>query len=124
MIICIIRSRLRVSMGLGTYPWTTEKTDNVVEAGSLLDDEQWHDVSVIRTSKNLNISVDGVSIWRNLSAVFMHMDMNRKVEINIYIEYNYNSFNVGVYRWGAKFLQQTWSYRYRELCRLHGRIQF
>lgn len=66
-------------MNLGTYPWTTERTNNVVIAGSLLDDDQWHDVSIIRTEKNLNISVDGVSIWRNLSATFLHMDMNRKV---------------------------------------------
>lgn len=68
-------------MGLGIYPWTTERMENVVVAGSLLDDEQWHDVSIIRTGKNLNISVDGISIWRNLSSIFMHMDMNRKVSI-------------------------------------------
>ena len=78
-------------MGLGTYPWTTDKTDNVVEAGSLLDDEQWHDVLIIRTTKNLNISVDGVSIWRNLSAVFMHMDMNRKVKKKVYAGCSYES---------------------------------
>ncbi|VDD79184.1 unnamed protein product [Mesocestoides corti] len=77
----LYRARLQVSLNLGTYPWATGKTDNVVVAGSLLDDEQWHDVSIIRTEKNLNISVDGVSIWRNLSAIFLHMDMNRKLYI-------------------------------------------
>lgn len=77
----LFRGRLQVSLGLGVYPWSTERTENVVVAGSLLDDEQWHDVLIVRSEKNLNISVDGVSIWRNLTAVFMHMDMNRKVYI-------------------------------------------
>ncbi|KAM3186642.1 hypothetical protein ACTXT7_003895 [Hymenolepis weldensis] len=77
----LFRGRLQVSLGLGVYPWSTERTENIVVAGSLLDDEQWHDVLIVRSEKNLNISVDGVSIWRNLTAVFMHMDMNRRVYI-------------------------------------------
>nr|CUU99120.1 hypothetical transcript [Hymenolepis microstoma] len=77
----LFRGRLQVSLGLGIYPWSTERTENVILAGSLLDDEQWHDVLIVRSEKNLNISVDGVSIWRNLTAVFMHMDMNRRAYI-------------------------------------------
>ncbi|KAL7060882.1 hypothetical protein AAHC03_010101 [Spirometra sp. Aus1] len=77
----LFRGRLQVSVNLGTFPWEDEQTDNSVLAGSLLDDDQWHDVSIIRTEKNLNISVDGVSTWRNLSAVFLHMDMNRRLYV-------------------------------------------
>ncbi|VDK71548.1 unnamed protein product [Dibothriocephalus latus] len=77
----LYRARLQVSVNLGIFPWADEQTDNSVLAGSLLDDDQWHDVSIIRTEKNLNISVDGVSTWRNLSAIFVHMDMNRKLYI-------------------------------------------
>lgn len=73
------RAKLRVSVNLGSYPWTNELDDNSVIAGSLLDDDQWHDVSIIRTEKDLNITVDGVRMWRNLTASFLHMDMNRKV---------------------------------------------
>ncbi|TGZ36839.1 hypothetical protein CRM22_011389 [Opisthorchis felineus] len=75
----LFRGRLRVSVNLGTVPSSTEPTDNTVDAGSLLDDDQWHDVHIIRAQKNLNISVDRIQVWRNLSAIFIHLNMNRNL---------------------------------------------
>lgn len=63
-------------------PWSNELTDNTVDAGSLLDDDQWHDVHIVRDQKNLNISVDRIRVWRNISAIFLHMNMNRNVNFN------------------------------------------
>ncbi|CAL8092395.1 unnamed protein product [Calicophoron daubneyi] len=77
----LYRGRLRVSVNLGTLPGSNEQTDNTVDAGSLLDDDQWHDVHIIRAEKNLNISVDRIQVWRNLSAVFIHTDMNRNLSV-------------------------------------------
>ncbi|KAA3675173.1 uncharacterized protein DEA37_0012683 [Paragonimus westermani] len=75
----ILRGRLRVNINLGAVPSSTEPTDNTVDAGSLLDDDQWHDVHIIREQKNLNISVDRIQVWRNLSAIFVHTNMNRNL---------------------------------------------
>ncbi|KAF5403241.1 Neurexin-4 [Paragonimus heterotremus] len=75
----LYRGRLRVNVNLGAVPSSTEPTDNTVDAGSLLDDDQWHDVHIIREQKNLNISVDRIQVWRNLSAIFVHTNMNRNL---------------------------------------------
>ncbi|KAF6776598.1 hypothetical protein AHF37_03539 [Paragonimus kellicotti] len=75
----LYRGRLRVNVNLGAVPSSTEPTDNSVDAGSLLDDDQWHDVHIIREQKNLNISVDRIQVWRNLSAIFVHTNMNRNL---------------------------------------------
>ncbi|CAH8432973.1 unnamed protein product [Schistosoma guineensis] len=75
----LYRGRLRVRVNLGTVPLSDEPTDNIVDAGSLLDDDQWHDVQIIREEKNLNISVDRIKVWRNISAIFVHMNMNRNL---------------------------------------------
>ncbi|CAH8431817.1 unnamed protein product [Schistosoma intercalatum] len=77
----LYRGRLRVRVNLGTVPLSDEPTDNIVDAGSLLDDDQWHDVQIIREEKNLNISVDRIKVWRNISAIFVHMNMNRNLSI-------------------------------------------
>lgn len=74
-----LRGRLRVNINLGTLPWSDDPTDNTIDAGSLLDDDQWHDVHIVRQEKNLNISVDRIQVWRNLSAIFLHTNMNRNV---------------------------------------------
>ncbi|VDQ07781.1 unnamed protein product [Trichobilharzia regenti] len=47
----------------------------------MLDDDQWHDVKIIREQKNLNISVDRIKVWRNISAIFLHMNMNRNLSV-------------------------------------------
>ncbi|CAH8495689.1 unnamed protein product [Schistosoma rodhaini] len=77
----LYRGRLRVRVNLGTVPLSNEPTDNIVDAGSLLDDDQWHDIQIIREEKNLNISVDRIKVWRNISAIFVHMNMNRNLSI-------------------------------------------
>ncbi|KAA0186846.1 Neurexin 4 [Fasciolopsis buskii] len=75
----LFRGRLRVNINLGTLPWSDDPTDNTIDAGSLLDDDQWHDVHIVRQEKNLNISVDRIQVWRNLSAIFLHTNMNRNL---------------------------------------------
>uniref|UniRef100_A0A183B3P8 LAM_G_DOMAIN domain-containing protein n=1 Tax=Echinostoma caproni TaxID=27848 RepID=A0A183B3P8_9TREM len=68
----LYRGRLRVNINLGTLPWSDEPTDNTVDAGSLLDDDQWHDVHIIRQEKNLNISVDRIH-WTDPQAALQAM---------------------------------------------------
>ena len=56
-----------------------QSLDNSIVAGSLLADNQLHQVYIVREEKELNVTVYNVELWRNLSAIFVHMDMNRNV---------------------------------------------
>ena len=48
-------------------------------AGSLLDDNQWHDLELIRQDKNVNISVDGVPVNVTVKGEFQRLDLDRYV---------------------------------------------
>ncbi|KAL3309815.1 hypothetical protein Ciccas_011634, partial [Cichlidogyrus casuarinus] len=77
----VYQARLRVNVNLGGLSTSNIKIDNSIECGSLLDDDQWHEVLIIRDQKNINITVDWVTTWRNLSSVFVQMNMNRNLSL-------------------------------------------
>lgn len=47
-----------------------------VSAGSLLDDNTWHDVSIDRRGRNVILSVDRVVVKQNLSGDFSRLNLN------------------------------------------------
>jgi contactin associated protein-like 2 len=77
----IYQARLRVEISLGKPLSMQYPTDNQIDAGSLLDDNQWHDVLIERDEKIINITVDRIETWRNISAEFVHLNLNRNLSL-------------------------------------------
>lgn len=50
-------------------------------AGSLLDDNQWHDVQLIREYKNVTVSVDRVPVNITIEGEFDRLDLDRYVSL-------------------------------------------
>lgn len=71
----LINGRLRVGLDLGF----SEAGMNSVYAGSLLDDDQWHDVRISRLYKMLNITVDRMEVWKDVKGDFLQLNLNRRV---------------------------------------------
>ena len=55
----------------------TGSTD--IYAGSLLDDNQWHDVDIIRESKECNITIDRLKTIGKLGGEFLNLDVDSMV---------------------------------------------
>lgn len=54
---------------------------NEIEAGSLLDDNLWHDVLITRTLRDVLLTVDRVMVRHRLSGEFMRLDLNNEMFI-------------------------------------------
>lgn len=50
--------------------------------GSLLDDNQWHDVEFLRQDKNVTVSVDRVPINITVHGEYSRLDLDRYVRIS------------------------------------------
>ena len=50
-----------------------------LSVGSLLDDHQWHDVSVSRHERALSLTVDRVRVQTEIGGEFRRLDLNDKV---------------------------------------------
>ena len=50
-------------------------------AGSLLDDNQWHDVEVRRNERDVVINVDRMKMENVTLGEFIHLDLDRKVRL-------------------------------------------
>ncbi|PAA67861.1 hypothetical protein BOX15_Mlig032672g1 [Macrostomum lignano] len=70
----LYQSKLRISINLGRTPSLSGV--NEVFAGSLLDDNMWHDVLIVREQRMFNISVDRVKVWLELQTEYMHLNLN------------------------------------------------
>ena len=55
--------------------------DTTLRAGSLLDDNQWHDVNIYRNGRELNFTVDRLTITNMTNGEFYQLDLDRKVVI-------------------------------------------
>ena len=58
--------------------------DTTIQAGSLLDDGQWHDVEVSRKGQNLSLIVDRLEMTNVTNGDFYQLDLDRKVAFVIY----------------------------------------
>ena len=50
-----------------------------MKAGSLLDDNQWHDVEIIRDGREINFTVDRLTITNMTNGEFFQLDLDRFV---------------------------------------------
>jgi len=53
--------------------------DTTIQAGSLLDDGQWHDVEVTRKEQDLALTVDRLTMTNVTNGDFYQLDLDRKV---------------------------------------------
>jgi len=58
--------------------------DTFLRAGSLLDDNQWHDVKIVRNNRQVNFTVDRLTITNMTNGDFYQLDLDRQV-LNFYI---------------------------------------
>ena len=61
---------------------TTLDGETTFRAGSLLDDNQWHDVEVKRDGREVHFTVDKLTITNLTNGDFYHLDLDRKVCIS------------------------------------------
>ena len=50
-----------------------------MRAGSLLDDNQWHDIEIVRHGREVNFTVDRLSITNMTNGDFFQLDLDRQV---------------------------------------------
>ena len=50
-----------------------------MKAGSLLDDNQWHDVEIVRDGRQINFTVDRLTITNMTNGEFFQLDLDRYV---------------------------------------------
>src|SRR6218665_4061658 len=50
-----------------------------MRAGSLLDDNQWHDIEISRLDRQVNFTVDRLTITNMTNGDFYQLDLDRKV---------------------------------------------
>ena len=55
--------------------------DTTLHAGSLLDDNQWHAVEVERNGREVNFTVDRLTITNMTNGDFFQLDLDRYVRI-------------------------------------------
>lgn len=59
-----------------TTSWSGETT---MRAGSLLDDNQWHDLEISRLDRSVNFTVDRLTITNMTNGDFYQLDLDRRV---------------------------------------------
>ena len=69
-------NKLILGLDLGGEGDVTE-----IEAGSLLDDNLWHEVFINRTLKHVHFTVDKIVVKQRLSGDFMRLDLNHDLFI-------------------------------------------
>jgi hypothetical protein len=51
----------------------------IIQAGSVLDDYQWHDLAVIRYMKNISVKIDQAVVREESQSAFNGLDLDGKV---------------------------------------------
>ena len=57
----------------------TSSGSTTMRAGSLLDDNQWHDVEIDRNGREVNFTVDRLTITNMTNGDFFQLDIDRYV---------------------------------------------
>lgn len=52
----------------------------IIQAGSVLDDYQWHDLAVIRHMKNISVKIDQTVVREESISAFNGLDLDGKVK--------------------------------------------
>ena len=66
-----------VGIDLGSTPERSGVT--LIQAGSVLDDYQWHDLAVIRDRKNITVKIDQTFFQDESQSAFNGLDLDGKV---------------------------------------------
>jgi hypothetical protein len=62
---------------LGSMPERPGAT--TIQAGSVLDDYQWHDLAIIRYMKNISVKIDQTVVNEESQSAFTGLDLDGKV---------------------------------------------
>lgn len=73
-----------LSLRTGSLGWADSSARGVT--GSLLDDNQWHDVELVREDKNITVSVDRVPVNITVGGEFKRLDLDRYVSTLEYLQ--------------------------------------
>ena len=73
----LMRGRLYFHIDLGSTAISSGST--TMRAGSLLDDNQWHDVEINRDGREVNFTVDRLTITNMTNGDFYQLDLDRNV---------------------------------------------
>ncbi len=55
--------------------------ETTMRAGTLLDDNQWHDVDIKRDGREINFTVDRLTITNITNGEFYQLDLDRKINL-------------------------------------------
>lgn len=66
-----------VAIDLGSTPEHSGET--LIQAGSVLDDYQWHDLAIIRYMKNISVKIDQTIVRAESLSAFNGLDLDGKV---------------------------------------------
>ncbi|PVD37242.1 hypothetical protein C0Q70_04237 [Pomacea canaliculata] len=114
LVLQMSRGYLNVSIDLGS----TQKDSGVTEvtAGSLLDDDQWHDVIIRRDHRKLKIVVDRLVNEVETNGLFYRLDLDKFIDVGgvqhfmqdgIKVKYNFNGCIQNVNFNGGKLLADS-----------------
>jgi len=70
-----------VGIDLGSTPERPGAT--LIQAGSVLDDYQWHDLAIIRYLKNISVKIDQAVVNEESQSAFNSLDFDGKVKNKI-----------------------------------------
>lgn len=111
MVLQMNRGYLNFSLDLGSTQ--TERGVTEVTAGSLLDDDQWHDVIIKREKKKLKVVVDRLVNQVETNGLFFRMDLDKFINIGgvehfmqdgIKVKYNFDGCIQNVNLNGARLI--------------------
>jgi len=77
IILELLRGRLHLNMDLGST--ANVSGDTTMRVGSLLDDNQWHDIEINRTDRLLQFNVDRLTLANYTLGDFIQLDLDKKI---------------------------------------------
>lgn len=75
----MLRGRLYFHIDLGTTAMASG--DTTLKAGSLLDDNQWHDVEINRNGREVHFTVDRLTVTNITNGDFYQLDIDRHIHL-------------------------------------------
>ncbi|KAK7477015.1 hypothetical protein BaRGS_00031695, partial [Batillaria attramentaria] len=129
MLLQMNRGYLNFSIDLGSTQ--TERGVTEVTAGSLLDDDQWHDVIIQRENKKLKVVVDRLVNLVETNGLFYRLDLDKFINIGgvehfmqdgIKVKYNFNGCIQNVNLNGARLIADAQTQPRIQSITIHGGV--
>ncbi|XP_064644863.1 neurexin-4-like isoform X1 [Lineus longissimus] len=123
----LYRGILKVSVNLGTG-------SSDIYAGSLLDDNQWHDVDIVRESHECNITIDRLKTVGKLVGDFLNLDVDSTLNLGglttfthmhgVTTKHNFTGCIENIYFNDLNMLRDVTEVPMRPRYRVDGGVQF